>query len=143
MHKVCGQGSLHTINKQGNVMKISSVLGFLGILLMVHTYSSYAASGAIECKTAFGEKSFVIEDGRISFSKEDEAGVSRSISSVAGDSVRTHTKHLGFMKTLYIDGNKHRINVQNTHEFSDVNDYLSITSPKGHEMTYPLSCHSV
>ena len=125
-------------------MKISSVLGFLSLLIMVHTYSSFAAtSGSIECKTAFGEKSFIIEDGRISFSKEDEAGVSRSISSVAGDSVRTHTKHLGFMKTLYIDGNKHRINVQNTHEFSDVNDYLSITSPKGHEMTYPLSCHSV
>jgi hypothetical protein len=50
---------------------------------------------------------------------------------------------LGFTKTLYIDGNKHRINIQNTNEFSDVNDYLSITSPKGHEMTYPLTCHSV
>ena len=125
-------------------MKITSLFGFLSLLLGVHSYSSFAAStGAIECQTAFGEKSFVIEDGRISFSKEDEAGVSRSISSVSKDSVRTHTKHLGFMKTLYINGNKHRINVQNTNEFSDVNDYLSITSPKGHEMTYPLTCHSV
>jgi len=124
-------------------MKISTVFGFLGLLIMVHTYNSYASTGAIECQTAFGEKSFTIEDGRISFSKEDETGVSRSISSVSKDSVRTHTKHLGFIKTLYINGNKHRINVQNTNEFSDVNDYLSITSPKGHEMTYPLSCHSV
>ena len=124
-------------------MKISSALGFLGLLLFVHSFNSFASSGPIECKTAFGEKSFVIEDGRISFSKEDEAGVSRSISSVSGDSVRTHTKHLGFTKTLYIDGNKHRINVQNSQEFSEVNDYLSITSPKGHEMTYPLTCHSV
>lgn len=124
-------------------MKLSALFGFLGLLLMVHSYSSFASNGAIECKTAFGEKSFVIEDGRISFNKEDASGVSRAISSVTGDSVRTHTKHLGFTKTLYIDGNKHRINVQNTNEFSDVNDYLSITSPKGHEMTYPLSCHSV
>ena len=122
-------------------MKLSTVFGFLGLLLVVHSYNSFA--GSIECQTAFGEKSFVIEDGRISFSKEDAEGVSRSISSVTGDSVRTHTKHNGFMKTLYIDGNKHRINVQNTNEFSDVNDYLSITSPKGHEMTYPLTCHSV
>jgi hypothetical protein len=136
-------GCLNPYKKQGNIMKITSLFAFLGLLAMVHTYSSYAASGAIECKTAFGEKSFVIEDGRISFSKEDEAGVSRSISSVSADSVRTHTKHLGFTKTLYIDGNKHRINVQNKNEFSDVNDYLSITSPKGHEMTYPLTCHSV
>jgi len=124
-------------------MKITTVFGFLALLLTIHSYNSFAASGAIECQTAFGEKSFIIEDGRISFSKEDESGVSRSISSVSGDSVRTHTKHLGFTKTLYVGGNKHRINVQNRNEFSDVNDYLSITSPKGHEMTYPLTCHSV
>lgn len=112
-------------------------------MTVIHSYSSFAASGSIECKTAFGEKSFVIEDGRISFQKEDASGVSRAISSVQGESVRTHTKHLGFTKTLYIDGNKHRISVQNTNDFSDANDYLSVTSPKGHEMTYPLTCHSV
>jgi len=124
-------------------LSISSVLAFLGLLLTVHVFSASASTNGIECKTAFGEKSFIIEDGRISFSKEDDAGVSRSISSVAAGSIRTHTKHLGFTKTLYIDGFKHRINVQNSKEFSDVNDYLSITSPKGHEMTYPLNCHSV
>lgn len=124
-------------------MKLSAIFGFLGLLTLVHSYTSFAATGAIECQTAFGEKSFVIENDKISFNKEDATGVSRSISSTTGDSVRTHTKHLGFTKTLYIDGNKHRINVQNTNEFSDVNDYLSITSPKGHEMTYPLTCHSV
>lgn len=128
---------------KNKTLSLSSILGFLGLLLMIHTFNSQAATGGIECQTAFGEKKFVIEDGRISFHKEDSEGVSRSISSVSGDSVRTHTKHLGFSKTLYIDGNKHRINVQNTNEFSDVNDYLSITSPKGHEMTYPLTCHSV
>lgn len=125
-------------------LSLSAFLGFLGLMVMIHTFSSQAATGAgIECKTAFGEKSFLIEDGRISFIKEDPSGVSRSISSASADSVRTQTKHLGFTKTLYIDGNKHRINVQNAKEFSDVNDYLSITSPKGHEMTYPLTCHSV
>lgn len=124
-------------------LSLTSVLGFLGVLLMVHAFNANAASGGIECQTAFGEKSFIIEDGRISFHKEDESGVSRSISSVNADAVRTHNKHLGFTKTLYIDGNKHRINIKNSKEFSDVNDYLSITSPKGHEMTYPLSCHSV
>jgi hypothetical protein len=124
-------------------LSLSTILGFLGLLLTVHAFSANAATGGIECQTAFGEKRFVIADGRISFHKEDESGVNRSISSVGAESVRTHTKHLGFTKTLYIDGNKHRINIQNTNEFSDVNDYLSITSPKGHEMTYPLTCHSV
>jgi hypothetical protein len=124
-------------------LSISTLLGFLGLILMIHTLNAQSATPAITCSTAFGEKTFTIDQDRIAFHKEDEAGVSRSISSVNGDSVRTHKKHLGFTKTLYIDGNKHRINVKNTNEFSDVNDYLSITSPKGHEMTYPLTCLSV
>lgn len=124
-------------------LSLSTVLGFLGLILMIHSFSAHSATPTIKCETAFGEKVFTIEDSRIAFEKEDSSGVQRAISSVEGESVRTHKKHLGFTKTLYIDGNKHRINVQNTNEFSEVNDYLSITSPKGHEMTYPLTCHSV
>lgn len=123
-------------------LSLSTILGFLGLLLMIHTLSAQAAS-AIECKTAFGEKTLTIEDQKISYQKEDEAGVSRSISSVGEASVRTHKKNFGFSKTLYIDGNKHRISIQNVNSFSEADDYLSITSPKGHEMTYPLDCHSV
>ncbi len=128
---------------QTRTLSIPTLLGFMGLVLMVHTLSASAATPTIKCETAYGEKSFTIEDSRVSFHKEDEAGVSRSISSVQGESVRTHTKHQGFTKTLYIDGNKHRINVKNVKSFSDVDDYLSIMSPKGHEMTYPLTCHSV
>lgn len=119
-------------------LSLSTILGFLGLILMIHSLSSQAA---VVCETAYGEKSFTIEDSKISFHKEALDG--RSISSVSSDSVRTQTKHLGFVKTLYIDGNKHRISIENLKEFSDANDYLSITSPKGHEMTYPLTCHSV
>jgi len=124
-------------------LSISTVLGFLGLILMIHSFNAHSSTGAISCSTAFGEKSFTISDDHIAFQKEDESGISRSISSVSGDSVRTHKKHLGFTKTVYIDGNKHRISVKNVKSFSDANDYLSITSPKGHEMTYPLNCHSV
>ncbi len=124
------------------VFSISTLLGFIGLMLMIHSFSSQASTGRITCTTAFGERSFTIDGDKISFHREDDSGVSRAISSVSPDSVRTHKKHHGFSKTLYLNGNKHRINVQNINEFSEVNDYLSITSPKGHEMTYPLSCHS-
>lgn len=124
-------------------LSLSAILGLVGLIILIHSFNSHAASRGITCSTAYGEKSFTIDDNRISFHKEDEQGVSRSISSVDAESVRTHKKHLGFTKTLYINGNKHRINIQNSNEFSEVNDYLSITSPKGHEMTYPLTCHSV
>lgn len=122
-------------------LSLSVLLGILGLFFVMKSHASDIK--AIECKTAFGEKSFMIDGDKISFHKEDHEGVSRSISSVEGHSVRTQKKHTGFSKTLYINGNKHRISVQNVNEFSDANDYLSITSPKGHEMTYPLTCHSV
>jgi hypothetical protein len=123
-------------------LSITTVLGFLGLMLMVHAMNAGAATGSITCSTAFGEKTFTIDADRISFHKEDDDGISRSVSSVTGYSVRTQKKNLGFTKTLYIDGHKHRISVQDVNEFSDVTDYLSITSPKGHEMTYPLNCRS-
>jgi hypothetical protein len=125
-------------------LSFSTILGIIGLLIVIHSFDSHAkASTEIYCSTAFGEKSFVINEGSIAFQKEDEKGINRAISSVKSEAVRTHKKHLGFSKTLYIDGNKHRIHVQDVNKFSDVNDYLSITSPKGHEMTYPLTCHSV
>jgi hypothetical protein len=133
---------------QGVFMKqqtfsFATVLGFLGLILVVQVMSASAAPAPrIVCQTAFGEKAFVIENDKIAFIKEDDSGVQRSISSIQGQSVRTQKKHLGFVKTLYLDGNKHRISVKNTDAFSEVDDYLSITSPKGHEMTYPLTCQS-
>ena len=124
-------------------LSLTTILGFVGLIVMIHTLGAKASTGAVNCTTAFGEKTFTIEDNRISFQKEDELGVSRAISSLQGDSVRTHKKNLGFTKTLYINGQKHSISIQNANAFSDVNDYLSITSSQGHKMTYPISCHSV
>lgn len=124
-------------------LSLPTLLGFLALMLMVHSFSSMAATPKIECKTAFGEKSFTIDESAIAFHKEDDTGISRSISSMPKESVRTQMKHHGFTKTMYIDGNKHRINVDDVNNFSDVNDYLCITSPKGHEMTYPLTCRSI
>ncbi len=121
-------------------LSMPMLFGFLGLMLTIHAFSALAS---IECKTAFGEKSFTIDQQTIAFHKEDDAGISRAISSVSVDSVRTHKKLNGFTKTMYIEGNKHRINVEDVNNFNDVNDYLCITSPKGHEMTYPLTCRSI
>ena len=90
----------------------------------------------ITCETNFGEKSFTIEESTIAFHSEPQAG--RSISSVL-DSV-TKTTHNGFKKITYKDGNKHLINIKNRNSFNSNDDYLAITSPKGHKMTYPINC---
>lgn len=101
------------------------------------------STAGISCSTAFGAKKFIIHDNHITFQKEDLGGVDRSISSIGSESIRTHKKTTGFTKTLYYEGNKYLIKIQSVNQFSELEDYLAITGPKGHVMTYPLNCHSV
>ncbi|MFP5458548.1 MAG: hypothetical protein ACLGG7_07430 [Bacteriovoracia bacterium] len=118
-------------------INLTHIFGIMGLLLALNMFGKAHAASDIVCETAFGEKSFVIEADRVVFSKEtDEHG--RSISSV--DQVRTERRHKGFDKVLFKDGLKHRIHIENPATLSEVDDYMVITSPKGHEMTYPLSC---
>lgn len=100
--------------------------------------NSYAAS-AMSCETNFGEKSFVIQDQSVAFVKQNESG--RSISSVMDS--QTKKSHLGFKKTLYVDGNKYFINISNENKLNNADDFLAVTNPKGHKMTYPLNCHLI
>lgn len=99
--------------------------------------SAGSAHADIVCGTAYGEKNFTIQPDRVVFHKE-EVETGRSISSI--EMVRTEKRHLGFDKIVQLQGLKHRIHIENQGSFSETQDYLVITSPKGHEMTYPLSC---
>ena len=95
------------------------------------------ASTNITCETNFGEKSFTIEDNSVAFHQDNIDG--RSISSIGeAKSQKTHT---GFKKTMYLNGNKHYIYIHNLEKLSSNNDFLAITSPKGHKMTYPINCN--
>ena len=98
--------------------------------------NSYSAIKAISCETNFGERSFTIEGSNIAFHKEKKDG--RSISSIL--ETKTQVSFKGFKKTVYKDGHKHLINIKNINQFDSNNDFLAVTSPKGHKMTYPLNC---
>jgi hypothetical protein len=108
-------------------------LTLLGSLLALPVVASIKP---ITCKTNFGEKSFTIQGKTVAFHKEKKEG--RSISSVL--SSRTKRSHRGFKKTLYRDGFKHLISIQNQAKFNSDNDFLAVTSPNGHKMTFPLIC---
>jgi hypothetical protein len=123
-------------------LSISTLLGFLGVILMIHSFNVKAETPRIKCSTAFGEKNLIIEEKSVSYVQDNFEGQTRSISSTRENSVTTLKTHEGFTKTLYLEGNKHQINVKNTNAFSETEDYLTITSPKGHKMTYPLNCES-
>ncbi|MGK0367453.1 MAG: hypothetical protein ACI9QD_000588 [Thermoproteota archaeon] len=95
----------------------------------------------IICDSAFGEKSFTISNESIAFHDVKGATLSRKISSLVGiKKVRTHVTLNGFTKVLYKNGNKHKIHINNSANFNEVEDYMTIVSPKGHKVTYPLNC---
>lgn len=99
--------------------------------------NAHAAIKTIDCETAFGEKTFTIQESTIAFHKEVSG---RSISSVL--EAQTQRTYKGFRKVLYVNGNKHLISIKNVNKFDNSEDFLAVTSPRGHKMTYPLSCSS-
>ncbi len=107
---------------------------FISLSLLL-TGSAFAGQKSISCETNFKEKSFTIEEHTIAFHKSTSG---RSISSVQNS--KTLMSQNGFTKTLYIDGNKHVIRINDINHFDSSNDFLAISSPKGHKMTYPINC---
>ncbi|MCO4754159.1 MAG: hypothetical protein KC478_06740 [Bacteriovoracaceae bacterium] len=120
---------------------IQLFFGSLATLFFVAFMGSAQAAthkvNSIECKTNFGEKSFTIEEESVAFHQVQEK-VGRSVSSVY--EARTQKTHKGIRKSLYLNGNKHLIHIENFKDFDASKDYLAVTSPKGHKMTYPLNC---
>lgn len=118
---------------------LSLTLGTLLTLTILAIYSqgAHASVQSISCETNFGEKSFTIEGSAIAFHTQIDTG--RAISSLSNSVTRK--SHKGFTKTLYIKGDKHLIHIENQKDFNSNNDYLAITSPKGHKMTYPINCN--
>ncbi|MBT4791619.1 MAG: hypothetical protein HON90_08620 [Halobacteriovoraceae bacterium] len=119
--------------KDFNVTKIFSLAMLITFLLIE---VSYASIKPISCETNFGEKSFTIEGTTVAFHGNKTQG--RSISSVLTSTTRKSAN--GFRKTIYKNGNKHLINIENQNNFNSDNDFLAVTSPLGHKMTFPINC---
>lgn len=115
-------------------------IGALAVLLFTSFFSmsAKAAIKPITCETNFGEKSFTIEHNTVAFHNTTQG---RSLSSVS-ESV-TKKSYQGFKKTLYKDGYKHLISIKNENNLNSNDDFLAVTSPKGHKMTYPINCNLV
>lgn len=125
---------MKTLLERENIQLTLGVLAILTILLFLNP-KAHAAVKSIHCETNFGLKSFTIEKDTVAFQNESKG---RSISSVY--SAKTLKTSRGVTKTLYVNGNKHFIQIADLNNPSDLKDYMAITSPEGHKMTYPLTC---
>lgn len=121
--------------------QIHLFLGSLALLSVLTIFNSANASSKLEptlnCTTNFGEKSFTLEEGTVAFHKV-ETKAQRSISSVY--EARAQKTLKGIRKSLYLNGLKHTIHIEDFKNLNSGDDYLAISSPKGHKMTYPLNC---
>lgn len=97
-----------------------------------------ALKPSIKCQTMNGEKSFVIDQHSVAFVDQRLEGNHRSIASVS--SLRTVLEGNGFTTSLSFEGKDHIIHIEDKDNFSEVDDYISITNQKGHQITFPLEC---
>lgn len=126
--KIFRKETLHLL--LGSLMTVA----FVALLSLPANASSIPS---VECKTNFGEKEFTLEDNTIAFHTVDE-GASRSISSIY--EARIQKTHKGVKRSLYLNGNKHLVSIKDINNMNSDDDFLAITSPEGHKMTYPIIC---
>jgi len=109
---------------------------FVLLLLQGKTLAS-TGTEQIYCETPRKNKMFSINKKSISIVQEKDFAPSRTLASV---NARTKIRGLGFTKIMNFEGHKYSIHIENTQKFSNLNDSLTIKSPQGHQMTYPLHC---
>lgn len=104
------------------------------IFLAIMSINSMAG---IVCHTPRLNKVFEINDNKITFIHEIDQHKNRELASVNS---RNKTDLSGLNKIVNFENEKHTIHIENTKNFSDVDDYIVIRNQIGHEITYPLSC---
>ncbi len=99
---------------------------------------SVLAAPAVVCHSERMDKTFVINNNKVAMYKGEADESYRGIASTV--QVRTRFTGSGFNKVMNYEGHKYTISVKNVKSFSPIEDYISIRSTRGHEITYPLEC---
>lgn len=120
------------------VAPLSYVLFAMLIFLMGNNaYAGLDLKKGIICQTMNGDKTFSILENKVSFDMDLSDG-GRKISSES--EVHSIRRGKGVTKITQRNGVKYKIHIADLNNPTAVDDFLSMTSPKGHEITYPLIC---
>ena len=108
------------------------------ILLLTSVLAGWAnASEFIVCHTPTRDKVLKINTDGIGVAKTASKG-SRNIASVLN--IRTFKTSHGFTKVFRYKNLDARVHIENTKSFNEANDYFTVRSTEGHQMTYPITC---
>ena len=96
----------------------------------------------LKCQTLHKEKVFTIWPERIVFQTKKKWGFdqSRNTSSVSKIMRTIPNVQGGFDKYLRRGHHRYRIHIKNLMGPNPMDDYISIKTPKGHRISYPLNC---
>lgn len=120
-------------------VKIFVLITFL--ISLIFGGNAHSSEMLLNCHTPTMSKSFTIKNTKIIFHGPDTydlspfQSVNRNLSSVL-----TQKEGKGFTKIVFYENHKYMIHVTDINALNDKNDFLSIQSKEGHEMTYPLTC---
>jgi len=107
------------------------------IILLSAFIGSANASEFIVCHTPTHDRVLKISTEGIGVAKSASKS-NRKIASVLN--IRTFKTSHGFTKVFNYKNFSARVHIENTKDFNEANDYFSLKSKKGHQMTYPLTC---
>ena len=129
-------------------MKDLIALTILSIFLVLGQSMAFASVPSMECETTrMTGKKVIVTSTKVTYVEEmlEQPNPRREIASLETSISNVRTKYSGFgvTKVLTFEGHKHTIHIENVNSPSDVNDYLSIKSPRGHEVVYPLNCKAI
>jgi hypothetical protein len=120
-------------------MKLTTTSIILGILVHLHMILGqfcWAGEQSLICHTDRIDKKFVIEKKEVTiynFRGDDHSG--RKIASSI-----TKKRSNGFDQIIHFEGNRYQLHIENRYLLNSVDDYISIRSPQGHEIIYPIKC---
>jgi len=108
----------------------------LVILSLVFTVQ--AMSKTMVCQTPNELKVVKIDERKVTFLRSVSEQNIREVASVAH--VRTRSVGKTLDKVLMQGSVQYKFHIENVDKFSDVDDYVTMTSETGHSVTYPITC---
>lgn len=110
------------------------------LLFIVFGQRAFASEGHIQCKTHRGAKVFEILGNSVSINLRNDLDGDRFPASTSFQNARHKINTKGLTKIVFFEGQKHTVHIENLDNLSSLDDYVVISSNKGHQITYPLNC---
>ena len=109
------------------------------LLFIVFGSKVFASHKPIVCHTHRGAKIFQIVGNQVSVDIKSDWDAPRRPASIF-QNARNKLNAKGLTKIVFFEGHKHTLHIENVDKLNEVDDYVTISSKKGHEITYPLNC---